>query len=335
MRARCCYLVCLIFVLAGTAHADVVVLKNGDRLSGTVDSIVGGRVVLETEYAGPVPIKMDAVESIETETALDFDLGDNSVAGTLSLENGTQTLTSEAQSQPIELSAIQTASQNKLTLTDLGTDWESRADLSAIVSNGNSSTESYNTLIETTRKNINSEHKITLLVSNETAEDQTTKDVVDLDYAYKRFLSEKWYASGNGEYFQDRLKDVDQRITLGAGMGYQFWDNSLGAFSTELGISAVREDLNGDTESNPAIRWGLAYNRFFLAKRLELFHKQSILFIPDSDRGEVLASSTGVRFALSDRIDSTARVDLNHETDPPEGSSSSDVTYTVGIGIKF
>ena len=32
--------------------------------------------------------------------------------------------------------------------------------------------------------------------------------------------------------------------------------------------------------------------------------------------------------ALNSRIDATARVDLNHETDPPEGSSKSDLTYT-------
>ena len=46
---------------AGTAVADTVVLENGDRLTGTVDSIAGGRLVLTTEYAGNVPIKLDQV----------------------------------------------------------------------------------------------------------------------------------------------------------------------------------------------------------------------------------------------------------------------------------
>ena len=204
-----------------------------------------------------------------------------------------------------------------------------------MISNGNSDTASYNTLIESAYKSGNVEHNVSLLVSKEEAEEETTKDTLDLDYGYKRFVSEKWYASGNAEYFQDKLKDIDQRITLGAGMGYQFWDNSIGALSSDLGISAVQEELNGEDESNPAIRWGLDYKQFFFSKKMELFHKQSLLFIPDSDRGEVISSSTGLRYALSDRIDSTFRVDLNHETDPPEGSSSTDVTYSLGVGIKF
>ena len=77
------------------------------------------------------------------------------------------------------------------------------------------------------------------------------------------------------------------------------------------------------------------YKKLLLARRLELFHKQSMLIIPDSDRGEVISASTGVRFALSDKIDTIARVDLNLETKPVPGNSKTEVTYTVGIGVKF
>ena len=97
----------------------------------------------------------------------------------------------------------------------------------------------------------------------------------------------------------------------------------------------MQEELDGEDETNPAVRWGLEYNRFFFSKKMEAFHKQSVLFIPDSDRGEVLESSTGVRYALNSRIDATARVDVNHETEPAPGNSKTDVTYNLGVGIKF
>ena len=176
---------------------------------------------------------------------------------------------------------------------------------------------------------------VSLLLSKEEAEEVDTKDLVDLDYGYKRFISEKWFASGNAEYFQDKIKDIDQRITLGAGMGYQFWDNSLGSFSTDLGVSMVREELVDDDETNPAIRWGLDYRRLLMGERLEVFHKQAVLFIPDSDRGEVLSGSTGARYALNEWLNATARVDVIHETEPQPGNSKTDVTYSVGIGVKF
>ena len=108
-----------------------------------------------------------------------------------------------------------------------------------------------------------------------------------------------------------------------------------GALSTDLGVSYVREDLDGDQQGNPAARWSLEYRRLLLAKKMEIFHKQSVLIIPDADRGEVIATSTGLRYALNARIDTTARVDMNHETEPAEGNSKTDVTYTLGVGIKF
>ncbi len=317
------------------ASADTLILKNGDRLSGKVDSIAGGAVLLITEYAGAVPVNLDAVAELETEQAFNINVNGQKTSGKFVADGGVQALSTDNGNVPLDLSQVRTAGVSNLSLAGFAPEWSSRADLSAIISNGNSDTASYNTLVESSYKRGNVEHAVALLVSQEEAEGEKTKDQLDLDYGYKRFLSEKWFASGNAEYFQDQLKDIDQRITLGAGMGYQFWDNSFGAFSTELGVSAVQEELDGEDETNPALRWGLDYNRFLFSKRMEIFHKQSVLFIPDSDRGEVLASSSGVRYALNHRIDTTARVDVNHETEPPEGSSKTDVTYTLGVGIKF
>ncbi len=321
--------------LGAAAHADTVVMQNGDRLTGTIDSIAGGRVVLATEYAGRIPIKLDQVAELISDEAFDVRTDGTKVNGKFDVVDGVQSLVTDEGAVPLELAVVDTAGQNKLSMPSLGSEWTSRADLSAILSNGNSDTESYNTLIESVLKREEVQHSLSVLLSNEKAEEERTKDQLDIDYGYKRFVSEKWYASGNAEYFQDRLKDIDHRITLGAGMGYQFWDDSFGALSSDLSANYVREDLDGETESNPAIRWGLDYKRYLFAKKVEFFHKQSVLYIPDSDRGEVLESSTGLRYALNDRIDTTARVDVNHETEPPEGASKTDVTYTLGVGIKF
>ncbi len=321
--------------LGAAAHADTVVMQNGDRLTGTIDSIAGGRVVLATDYAGRIPIQLDQVAELISDAAFDVRMDGTKVNGKFDVVDGAQNLVTDEGAVPVELAAVDSAGQNNLNMPSLGSEWSSRADLSAILSNGNSDTESYNTLIESVLKRDTVEHSLSILVSNEKAEEERTKDQLDVDYGYKRFISEKWYASGNAEYFQDRLKDIDQRITLGAGMGYQFWDDSFGALSTDLTANYVQEELDGEDETNPALRWGLDYKRFLFTKKMEFFHSQSVLYIPDSDRGEVLESSTGLRYALNDRIDTTARVDVNHETEPPPGASKTDVTYTLGVGIKF
>ncbi|MCR9260643.1 MAG: DUF481 domain-containing protein [Pseudomonadaceae bacterium] len=328
-------LIAMMLLLAPLATADVVLLKNGDRMSGTVDSVNNGNVLLITEYAGAVAIAVDDIAEVTTESAFDVAVGDSSVNGKFAVVDGEQVVVANGQPQPLALGDVTRAGQNNLGIVNFAREWKSRADLAAQVAKGNTDTQSYSVLAESSFKQDNVEHLLTLLVSNEEAEGITTQEQLDLDYRYKRFVSEKWYASGNFEYFEDPIKDVDRRVTLGAGMGYQFWDNSFGALSSELGVSYVNEDIGDETSNNPALRWGLDYNKFFFDKRMEAFHRQSVLYIPDSDRGEVIASSTGVRYALNTRIDATARVDVNHETKPAPGNSKTDVIYNLGVGIKF
>src|SRR5690606_11393655 len=121
----------------------------------------------------------------------------------------------------------------------------------------------------------------------------------------------------------------------GLGMGFQFWDNSFGAFATELGASAVVEALDGERERNPAVRWAVDYNRFLWSTRLELFNRSSLLIIPESDRGEVFQMTTGLRMAVNSWLDMALRVDLRHETEPAEAADKTDTTYSLGVGARF
>ena len=158
---------------------------------------------------------------------------------------------------------------------------------------------------------------------------------MDVSYGYKRFFSPVWYASLNTNFFRDELKDIDQRLTLSAGAGYQVFNTSSSALSTELGLSSVQERLAGENKSSPALRWGIDFQRYFLDRKAEAFYRQTLLAIAEEGRGQVITSSTGLRYALSDRVDAALRADLNYETNPPIGAESIDLTYSLGVGIRF
>jgi putative salt-induced outer membrane protein YdiY len=326
-------------VLAGalSAHADVAELTNGDRISGTVVSVAGGNVVMDTEYAGRLIIDIGAVARLETESVFEMRLSDGSLRrGQFAPDDDAQGVLLEGgEVAPLALADIRNASENKLGLTSLGREWSNRADLGAVVSRGNTETDNYSALVETKLKRDTVEHAFSLLIAQEESDGETTKDQLDFNYGYKRFVSEKWYASGNGQYFRDDLKNIESRITVGAGMGYQFWNNSLGALSSELGLSYVMEELDGNDEANPAIRWGLDYNRFLWSQRLEYFYKHSLLVIPVDGRGQIYNGSTGLRLAMNSWLDTSFRVGLQHETEPADDAEKTDVTYSLGIGIKF
>jgi putative salt-induced outer membrane protein YdiY len=203
------------------------------------------------------------------------------------------------------------------------------------LADGNSSTEAFNVLLEVDYQDELNAHLVTALLAREEGEGLLTRDQLDIDYGYKRFLTERWYGAGNAEYFQDTLKDIDSRITLGIGVGVQFFDNSIQNLSSDIGISAVREDIGGDSDVEPALRLGVDYQRFVLAKTIELFHRQSILQLLGDEKNQVFSSSTGIRYAYNERIDTNFRIDLAYESDPPPGNERTDTTYSLGVGIKF
>src|SRR4051794_27872234 len=53
-------------MLGGTGVCDVVMLANGDRVTGTVESLIGGKLAFSTPYAGRVFIDWRQVRSITT-----------------------------------------------------------------------------------------------------------------------------------------------------------------------------------------------------------------------------------------------------------------------------
>ncbi len=320
--------------VAMPALADVVVLANGDRLTGKVDAVTSGAVLLQTEYAGLISIDQAAVASIETDAPLTVQVGDERLEGRF-VAGDVQRLIGDRGAREVAVGQIGRAAVDNTAFDATTSAWESRADVTTSITSGNSDTAAYNLRAETKRKFESSRHRIAAALDRSEDDGDVIKDEYDIDYEYNRFFSEKWFFSANSEYFQDQLKDVDYRITLGAGLGRQFWDNSLGALQAELGISAVIEELDADSEVNPALRWALRYNRFLVEKRLELVHNHEILALADSDRGQILDSSTGLRLQVSDSIDATMTLDWRYETEPADGRKESDFTYTLGLGYRF
>ncbi len=318
------------------AGADMLSLKNGDRITGTVDSVSGGALTIKTEYAGSITVSLDAIDRADTAKEFDLKLKSGSeISGRLVASETGQQVDTGAETATLELDDILYLTEDLTALAGLTRDWSSRADVNAAISQGNSETDSYAAIVESILKLENQEHRVALVLSKEEADGVTTKEQFEFDYGYKWFYTDDWFLSGNTEYFKDKLKGIDRRVTLGLGVGHQFWDNTLGALSAELGVSEVFEDLEGGSANNPAVRWALTYNRLLWSKRLELFHKHQILKILDSDRGEVINASTGLRFILNDTWNANIRYDLDYETEPPPGNEKTDATVAVGLGMKF
>ena len=64
-----CILALLICLVSSNLRADTVVLKNGDRLTGTALKLEDGKLTFKTSYADPIALAWDQVASLAvTET---------------------------------------------------------------------------------------------------------------------------------------------------------------------------------------------------------------------------------------------------------------------------
>lgn len=321
-------LVALFLLIAGPVQADVVWLNSGDRVSGTVESLDGSSLRLKTDWAGTLVIKREAIASIRTDSELNLMLYDGErVEARLEgdhEEDEQQILPNGEAPRAVTLPAVRYASVDA-TVDRPGDRWQSRLSYGLNISSGNTDTESHSLRANSTLRRGPWRHQGTADLDLKKDSGTTTREQYRVGYQLDWFFREDWFAFGSSEYFQDKLRGVNYRVTLGGGLGYQFWDNTLGALSMEGGLSEVIEKVGGETENNRALRIGVDYNRFYMGKRLELFHGSEALVLADRDRGEILKTSTGVRYALNSFLSTNLRVDFDHETKPSPGRKKSDL----------
>ena len=61
----------VIFLCPAALFADQIVLKNGDRLTGTIEKSDDKTLIIKTEFAGEVTVEWPAVQEITSTQALD------------------------------------------------------------------------------------------------------------------------------------------------------------------------------------------------------------------------------------------------------------------------
>ena len=61
---------------AAAASADVLYLNSGDRLTGEIDHIGGGKIVLKTEFADTIAVKLETVKHLESDKVFEMRMTD-------------------------------------------------------------------------------------------------------------------------------------------------------------------------------------------------------------------------------------------------------------------
>ncbi|WP_426140258.1 DUF481 domain-containing protein [Pseudomonas sp. DWP3-1-2] len=330
-------LLCLAVTFASTPLlADTVWLKNGDRLTGTIKVFDGGKLLIETKYAGAIPLDWKEVKTLESDQKLlvKQDQYQGEVAKSLQAsDDGKVTLLNGEAPKTVELASIQQIMKPTPIVTDLV--WKGNIDAALDFERAENDTDDYNVAFKTTARHGQWRHNAKGEYNRESSDELVTTDNWSAEYSIDRFLTENWFWDGRVNYKRDKVEDLSRQRTVGTGPGYQFWDNELGAF--KLGALLNRTDFeysNGSKDNFYSVAGTWDYNRYLIGKKVEFFTNGELGKPIGNVADYSLEAEVGLRYKVTD----WASLNLKAEKDVISGSSEGDLDktrYTAGFGVTW
>jgi putative salt-induced outer membrane protein YdiY len=320
-------------LIVENARADILVLKNGDRITGAIKRIWDGEVSIEPEYADEFAVDLAVIDHIvsDRDFELEFEDGSEVVARFPGVDADNQQLISvDEESAPIALADILELDEPAKAF-----DWESHIDFSATLNSGNTNTASGQLRADSQIEIPNHRHLLELSKFNEESNDITTKDLTLLKYSYNWLFRDPWFFAANASHERDPIIELDSRLIVSAGMGRDIFNTPRRLLSIQLGAGAQKEDIGGSSENSTVGVWALRYRQNVLSDDMEIFHNHTITYNFGGRTNTSYKTSTGLRFEITDLLYANMTLNYNYETEPADTRKNEDVAVLLGLGAEF
>jgi putative salt-induced outer membrane protein YdiY/RNase P/RNase MRP subunit p29 len=342
------FLLCL--AAASLAGADQVVIKNGDRITGSIVKKEGNTLTIKTESMGSVTVPWDQVTSVATEGPLNVVLPDGrTVQSSLQMSGGKLSLKEAGQSLALaDVGAMrdsgEQAAYERLLRPGWADLWAGTASLGFAGTSGNAQTKTLTVGLNAARVTSTDKTSIyfnavkaSALINQVSA---STAQAVRGGWGYNRLVAPRFFINTFNDYEYDRFQDLDLRFVLGGGVGYMAWKGERG-----------RADLVG----------GVAYNheKFSPAAPAESFSRSSANAYWGEDFSYKLSEATSLvqSFRMFNNMSGTRQDRMNFDagantrlfkwliwnlsfsdrylSNPVAGRKNNDILYSTGIGVTF
>jgi putative salt-induced outer membrane protein YdiY len=321
-----------------TASADVVHLKNGDRITGKIIRMEEGKLVVKTDYAGEVTISWHKVESLSAEKKIKVVLDDGTAleGQTLTIEAGKMTLETEKLEEAsafnlTDVKAINPKVKPPVRIT-------ARVNAGVELERGTSDTDdfeldaSFQARTKKSRYWLGGEFNKEKTDGNLTAEDWTAH--ANYDY----FFTKKWFGYLRTKFEHDEFADLHLRSTLGAGPGYQFFESDTLNLSFGAGPGYIDENfIEASDKSFGSVQWLVNYDQYFYNKLFQLFHHNDGYLSLENSNNWTINTRQGMRFPLYKGLTATLQYSYDFDNEPSadaEADYDSKLSFLLGYEYK-
>lgn len=323
----------LLAALAATtavASADQITFKNGDKLTGKITTMEGGKMKIATAVAGEVVVDMKDIVTFSTDAPIDIRTADGKAVSVQA---------TSAEADQIKAGEEVIAFTNIAKINPPAEVWTGAVVVAGQIVRGNTRTDDLAINIDAAlrRNNASVNDRTSLLAAyNLGIENKiTTTDNWLAGGKYDKFFDPKFYGYGIMKVEHDRIADLDFRLSPGVGVGYQWVESPDMNFNTEAGVSYIYEEYgSGGSEDNISARLAYHFDKK-LAEKLSFFHNFEIVPAFEDPHDFNLTTDAGIRADLTKSFFAQFRVEWKHDATPAPGADKNDYRYLLGIGWRF
>jgi putative salt-induced outer membrane protein YdiY len=322
-----------LLTLVAPAVADVIVLKNGDRITGEISQIWDDEIAIEPDYTDEFEVDVAAVAYIESdrEFELEFEDGREVVASFPGADaEGNQLMAVEDQTAMMALESLLKVDEPVDYF-----DWSSHVQLDATVNKGNTDSENASFLTDGMVKLGDHRHLANLTLTREEQDGITTKEQDLFRYTYNWLFNDPWFYAGGFSYERDPIRELDHRYVLSGGVGRDIWNTPRRFLNITIGAGYSTEEIANEDENSWLAVWRLRYLQDLLGDDLNIFHNHEIHSNISGRSNTVVKTTTGVTYEITDLLYMSLSLDFDYETEPADLAEKEDVTLSLGIGLEF
>ncbi|MFT4872884.1 DUF481 domain-containing protein, partial [Congregibacter sp.] len=244
----CSTLVCAL-LLSGTAAAvDRIELRDGSIVMGTFQDADGGKVKIETAYAGTLEIDQSAIVAMTVESDLVLQMEDGSVLEIPGLEVADEQLTLEQQANKnYALAELTRINPEPWELGD-GYNFGGLASFGYDSQSGNTETDELTYRFETRWESLVDRYRAEAYGEINEANGIKNAENWTARGRYDRIQTGDWYWGGGVSAEQDLFADLDLRTSIGPYIGRKFFTDPVFALEAETGLAYITEDFISDED---------------------------------------------------------------------------------------
>lgn len=333
-------------LLTFDSWADQVVLKNGDRVTGSIVKKDGKNLTIKADQFGVVTMAWDQVETIKTEKPVNLVLLDGRTAqGTLATSEGKVKVSGPTQLDVSlsEINVLRDAAEQKAFdrlqhpgLTEL---WAGTASLGLAGTAGNATTLTFTTGVTAARVTNTDKTSIYFNTIKASAtingKNSDTAEAVRGGIGYDHNLSPRIFANVFNDWEYDKFQNLDLRFVIGGGIGLHAMKTDRSRMDLLGGL-----DYNHSSYSTPLTQSSAEFY-FGDDYTLKLTGTTSLvqgfrLFSDLTNTGSYRANfDAGLATKISKTLTWNVSLSDRYLNHPALGRKTNDFLYTTGLGITF